>query len=329
MDDAGPRTDFSFCCGAATEVLKFGPTRLHSGHHFYSDRVALIFCVIHTGNPGVVGFYRTFMQTLYSMFGCCHPVWAVSHAGHCEPPHSMDMVEDNFSAAKRDVFGLNGQIEHKLAFIRRHVPRETSLVLVGHSIGCYIILDIMKRNPKLKIIKAVLLFPTIERMAETPQGKVMTPVLCHMRYLAYLPVFLLSLLPAALQEGLIRLAFSSIRSLDGAVVQPTVALLSGDCAVNAMYMGGQEMRTVMERDNITIEKNIDKLLFYYGASDHWCPVQYYHDIKQDFPRGNFRLCENRFRHAFVLDAGGDVARMLFKWLRGDVRTWTLADVDSG
>lgn len=57
---------------------------------------------------------------------------------------------DNFSAAKRDVFGLNGQIEHKLAFIRRHVPRETSLVLVGHSIGCYIILDIMKRNPKLK-----------------------------------------------------------------------------------------------------------------------------------------------------------------------------------
>lgn len=29
--------------------------------------------------------------------------------------------------------------------------------------------------------------------------------------------------------------------------------------VNAMYMGGQEMRTVMERDNITIEKNIDKV----------------------------------------------------------------------
>uniref|UniRef100_G3PJ94 Lipid droplet-associated hydrolase n=1 Tax=Gasterosteus aculeatus aculeatus TaxID=481459 RepID=G3PJ94_GASAC len=259
---------------------------------FYSDRVALIFCVIHTGNPGVVGFYRTFMQTLYSMFGCCHPVWAVSHAGHCEPPHSMDMVEGlqpSENSAKRDVFGLNGQIEHKLAFIRRHVPRETSLVLVGHSIGCYIILDIMKRNPKLKIIKAVLLFPTIERMAETPQGKVMTPVLCHMRYLAYLPVFLLSLLPAALQEGLIRLG----------VQQHPLAEKMNRCdlflfVVNAMYMGGQEMRTVMERDNITIEKNIDKLLFYYGASDHWCPVQYYHDIKQDFPRGNFRLCENRF-----------------------------------
>lgn len=49
--------------------------------------------MFHTGNPGVVGFYRTFMQTIHSMCGYHHPVWAVSHAGHCVPPDSMDMVE--------------------------------------------------------------------------------------------------------------------------------------------------------------------------------------------------------------------------------------------
>lgn len=49
--------------------------------------------VFHAGNPGVVGFYRTFMQTLHSMFEYQYPVWAVSHAGHCAPPASMDMVE--------------------------------------------------------------------------------------------------------------------------------------------------------------------------------------------------------------------------------------------
>lgn len=58
---------------------------------------------------------------------------------------------DAASAAEGDVFGLNGQIEHKMAFLRKHVPRETSLVLVGHSIGCYIILELMKRNPELKV----------------------------------------------------------------------------------------------------------------------------------------------------------------------------------
>lgn len=49
------------------------------------------------------------------------------------------------------MFGLNGQIEQKLDFLRKRVPRETSLVLVGHSIGCYIILEMMKRDPELKV----------------------------------------------------------------------------------------------------------------------------------------------------------------------------------
>ncbi|KAK2825861.1 hypothetical protein Q5P01_020075 [Channa striata] len=307
-----PQTDFIYCCGAVTEVLKFGSCQLQSGHR-------VLFLII-PGNPGVVGFYTTFMQTLHSMFGYRYPVWAVSHAGHCAPPDSMDMVEDASLAAENDVFGLDGQIEHKLTFLRKHVPRETSLVLVGHSIGCYIILEMMKRDPELKILKAVMLFPTIERMAQTPQGKVMTPVLCHMRYLAYLPLFLLSLLPDTLKSGLIKLVLGGIRSLDLAVVKPTVGLLSGDCAANAMYMGGQEMRKVLERDDPTIRKNLKKLIFYYGASDHWCPVQYYHDIKQDFPHGDIRLCENGFRHAFVLDAGREVAKMMAEWIHGHLRT---------
>lgn len=54
-----------------------------------------------TGNPGVVGFYRTFMQTLHSRCGYQHPVWAVSHAGHCAPPASMDMIEGTHGSAHR------------------------------------------------------------------------------------------------------------------------------------------------------------------------------------------------------------------------------------
>ncbi|KAJ3613558.1 hypothetical protein NHX12_019805 [Muraenolepis orangiensis] len=160
-------TEFIYCCGAITEVLKCGPARLNRQHKF-------LFLVI-PGNPGVVGFYKTFMQTLYASFGYGHPVWAVSHAGHCQPPLSMDMVED--ADVEGDIFGINGQIEHKLAFLRKHVPTETRLVLLGHSIGCYIILDMMKRNPELQVLKAVMLFPTIERMAQTPQGRLMTPAL--------------------------------------------------------------------------------------------------------------------------------------------------------
>ncbi|KAF3844299.1 hypothetical protein F7725_007462 [Dissostichus mawsoni] len=268
-----PQTDFIYCHRAVTEVLKFGSC-----------------------NPGVVGFYKTFMRTLHRKLGYHHPVWAVSHAGHYAS-----------SAAEYDVFGLDGQIEHKLAFLRRHVPRDTRLVLLGHSIGCYIILDMMKRNPELNILKSIMLFPTIERMAQTPQGKVMTPVLCGLRYVAYLPLFLLSLLPEALKAGLIRLALGGICSLDHTVVQPTVGLLSGDCAANAMYMGGQEMKKVLERDDLTIKKNLEKrpttgALF----SIIMTSSRTFH--------GDFRLCENGFRHAFVLDAGREVAQMVSEWI---------------
>ncbi|XP_019739730.1 lipid droplet-associated hydrolase isoform X1 [Hippocampus comes] len=305
------QTDFIYCYGAITEVLRCGPPYLHTGHK--------VLVLVIPGNPGVVGFYRTFIQTLYALFGCHHPVWAVSHAGHCTPPASMDMVEDADSTTDLDTFGLNGQIEHKLTFIRKHVPKETNLILVGHSIGCYIILEIMRRDPSLKILKAVMLFPTIERMAQTPQGKTMTPVLCHMRYIAYLSIFLLSLLPETFKRSLVKLVFAGIGSLDSSVVQPTVGLLSGDSAANAVYMAGQEMRKVLQRDNVTIKKNLEKLIFYYGATDHWCPVQYYNEIQEDFPTGDFRLCENGFRHAFVLDAGREVAKMIAGWIQPHLR----------
>lgn len=63
-----------------------------------------------------------------------------------------------------------------------------------------------------------------------------------------------------------------------------------------------------------------QIIFYYGAKDHWCPVQYYLDMKQDFPHGDIRLCEREFRHAFVLDAGSEVSKMVAEWIHGDLRT---------
>ncbi|MBN3286679.1 LDAH hydrolase, partial [Polyodon spathula] len=104
-----------------------------------------------TGNPGIVGYYKTFMQALYQMLDHKYPVWAVSQAGHCVPPDSMEMMEDTDVIELEDVFGLNGQVEHKRAFLKHHVPRNIKLVLIGHSIGCYIILEMMKRDPELQV----------------------------------------------------------------------------------------------------------------------------------------------------------------------------------
>ncbi|XP_039605719.1 lipid droplet-associated hydrolase [Polypterus senegalus] len=331
-----------YCCNAATEVLKFGQSNLL--HASGCEESSSVLFLIIPGNPGIVGFYKTFMQVIYQSFDKKYPVWAVSHAGHCVPPDVMDMKEDTNEAKLEDVFGLNGQVEHKLAFLKQYVPREVKLVLVGHSIGCYIILEIMKRDPLLQVLKSVLLFPTIERMAQSPQGKLMTPMLCRLRYAMYVPIYLLSFLPERVKASMVRLLLHRLQTLDESCVSATINLFSVDCTANAMYMGSQEMVQVMDRDNATIQENQEKLanamymgsqemvqvmdrdnatiqenqeklIFYYGENDNWCPVQYYEEIKRDFPKADIRLCNKGIRHAFVLDAGRDVALMMTEWLQ--------------
>ncbi|KAJ8387943.1 hypothetical protein AAFF_G00148770 [Aldrovandia affinis] len=113
-------TEHLYCSGAATEVLKFGPRDLHHASSLHSTP-RVVFILI-PGNPGVVGFYSAFMRTVHEAFGRRFPVWAVSHAGHCDPPDTMGMTADSPRMRIEDVFGLNGQVEHKLAFLREHVP---------------------------------------------------------------------------------------------------------------------------------------------------------------------------------------------------------------
>lgn len=51
----------------------------------------------------------------------------------------------------KDIYGLRGQIEHKITFLRTHVPKETKLVVIGHSVGSYISLQILKHAPELPV----------------------------------------------------------------------------------------------------------------------------------------------------------------------------------
>lgn len=304
--------EFIYCLGAATQVLKFGPWRDLQKTSDEEVPPKLLFLII-PGNPAVVGFYKTFMQSLYCGFNKEYPVWAISHAGHCSPPRGMDMTDEHDHQID-DVFGLNGQIEHKLFFLRQNVPADVKLVLIGHSIGCYIILEMMKRSPELKVLKSILLFPTIERMAQSPQGKMMTPWLCNLRYMVYVPLYLLSFLPEVIKTFLVKLALRGIKSVDETSVVAALILFRLECSANAMYLGSQEMVKVIERDNATITQYLSKLIFYYGAEDSWCPVQYYEDIRKDFPKGNIWLCDKGYRHAFVLDSGKEVASLVINWL---------------
>lgn len=57
-------------------------------------------------------------------------------------------------------------------FIKQYVPEDAKLHLVGHSIGSWLIMNLMRDEEIAKRVeKCYLLFPTVEYMKETPNGK--------------------------------------------------------------------------------------------------------------------------------------------------------------
>ncbi|KAL2773648.1 lipid droplet-associated hydrolase isoform c [Daubentonia madagascariensis] len=216
----------------------------------------------------------------------------------------------------KDIYGLSGQIEHKLAFLRTHVPKEMKLVLIGHSIGSYISLQMLKRAPELPVIHSFLLFPTIERMSESPRGRIATPLLCWFRYVLYAAGYLLfKPCPQKIKSLLIRMGLQ-VMNVENEFSLMNV--LEPFCIANAAYLGGQEMMQVVERDNETIKEHLSKLTFYYGAVDPWCPKEYYEDIKKNFPEGDIRLCEKNIPHAFILHFYQEMAGMVADWLKDNL-----------
>lgn len=208
---------------------------------------------------------------------------------------------------------MEGQIKHKEWFIQHYIPEHVKLILIGHSVGAYIVLELLKRVQNYEIMKTILLFPTIERMALSPKGTVVTPILRYLRWLAVPPMLLLSFVPEQVQEQVIRWYFKG-RDIHESAVKATVHLCDKVVAQNLLYMANDEMQKVTTPDIENIQRNLHRVMFYYGIDDHWCPVSFYQDMKELFPKGDIFLCDEGFEHAFVLEHGPPMARKLAKYL---------------
>lgn len=66
-------------------------------------------------------------------------------------------------------------------------------------------------------------------MAQSPQGKLMTPLLCKLRYILYMPVYLLSFLPEGAKASLVRFALRGMKTCDESSIITSLNLFSVDC----------------------------------------------------------------------------------------------------
>ena len=256
------------------------------------------------GSPGIGHLYIPFANKLYEMCQRRVNISVVSHAGH-SPGHFR---EDRTSG--RTWYNLEDQIHHKLAYLNVQLPSSSPLILIGHSIGCYMILQMLKRIDPERVRKAFLLFPTIERMDESPSGRRLAPFLSRswFKSLLLFLIFLCSLIPAPLKRLFLGIRFlSSPKKHQTHMIEGVMNIINVGSVHNIVSMGEEELDKVRELDSSAVETFGPKLFIYYGVSDHWVPSDACHQFKERFPLVYVEQCQQNHEHAFVLKNSDEMA----------------------
>ena len=139
-----------------------------------------------TGNPGCIGYYHTFLSLLAEHASDA----AVNFYGH-SLANFVD--EARYNSTQRGVLGLQEQISYMEELLECYVrsisgnmktdrvTTQPKVILVGHSVGAYIALEILRRRKESKnqgkdrdrfyICGFVGLWPTVTWIGESPSGK--------------------------------------------------------------------------------------------------------------------------------------------------------------
>ncbi|XP_030750951.1 lipid droplet-associated hydrolase [Sitophilus oryzae] len=260
------------------------------------------------GNPGVVSFYNKFAQTLYERSEI--PVWCVGHAGHNFADKSITTFpkfEDH-----KSLYGLKGQVEHKVEFFKKYVPQDAKIYLVAHSIGSYVSLELLEHpDIKNRIENVYLLFPTVEHMANTKNGKFLNFVKCFVSILLFLS-WIFTLLPTML-SALLLYIYTYIANVPYNLHSESIKeLLKPGILRRVFFLAYEEMDQVKERNSAAIRENVNKIKFYYGKTDGWTPDSYINKLKQDIPNVDVEICT--FDHAFVFNYSTEVGATVADWI---------------
>eukprot|EP01098_Paradermamoeba_levis_P010447 TRINITY_DN4389_c0_g1_i1.p1 TRINITY_DN4389_c0_g1~~TRINITY_DN4389_c0_g1_i1.p1 ORF type:complete len:322 (-),score=77.59 TRINITY_DN4389_c0_g1_i1:176-1075(-) len=272
--------------------------------------------VVVPGNPGVIGFYQTFIDTLYLRLDQQFSIVGVGHAGHGAKGENG-----------KNVFGLQEQVDHKVNFLETCPNLElfqnsdnqpvSNFILIGHSIGAYICVKVKKRKNE-SVVHVVNLFPTFKKLWDGlafPVRVLVQPMIRQgfATLLHYSPTsvtnFLLYMSGRLTDEA--KYVISS--SLDYHLV------------LNMLHMAWTETKEVDELDDEEIlhifNNHQSHLSFIYGTSDPYTPLHFYEEMKQQLPEAEVQTAEEGVAHAFVLNHSESVAHQVHSLLLKKFSDW--------
>lgn len=281
--------------GVMPQILSFPPADRSLPP---DSRHVLIYFV--SGNPGLIDYYQPFLSTLHTLLESSparHGYGAVSlHirgrnlAGFDDEDHDKPFTEAN------PPHSLEYQIRHVLSDISsarvevdgpRNGTAFDDVIVIGHSVGSFITLEVfhrhLQRHPEIEKVNlraAILLFPTVTHIAQSPSGRKLdlirsTPFLDRTAH--RVAKGFVDLLPASVLGWVVR----RVMGFPPHAADVTLRfLLSRDGIWQAIHMGKDEMRTIKEEtwaeelweiadEAAEQERDVPKFFFYFGKGDHW------------------------------------------------------------
>ncbi|KAK4582693.1 hypothetical protein RGQ29_025752 [Quercus rubra] len=204
------------------------------------------------GNPGVVAFYKDFVESLYEFLEGHVSVTAIGHTSHTK----------------------------KMDFIKQELENiEVPIILVGHSIGSYMAIDIFRRSLE-KVTYCVGLYPFLEI---NPESK-MQPIIQKIAASQVLSVAI-SLIIASLKflpSWALRLIVTNSlgKSWSATALEATCShLVQYHTIRNSLFMTMTEFQKLTETpDWAFMRENREKLAFLFGVDDHWAPLQMFEEV---------------------------------------------------
>ncbi|XP_050380649.1 uncharacterized protein LOC126797927 isoform X1 [Argentina anserina] len=266
------------------------------------------------GNPGVVPFYKDFVEALYEFLGEKASVTAIGH---------ISQTQKNWEHGK--LFSLQDQIDHKTDFIKQELQNIAvplllalscccvlcelihDLLQVGHSIGSYISMEMFKMSPE-KVTYCVGLYPFLTvnplstkqtSIAKTAESRFVCVALSFI-------VALLGLLPRSLLRFVVRTFLG--KSWSAAAVEAACShLVKYHTMRNILYLAKTEFQKLSETpDWAFMRENQQKIAFLFGIDDHWGPMQMFEEIGKQVPDAALSIEKEGHTHAFCCTEAGSL-----------------------
>ena len=213
-------------------------------NNFQDVQEYLIFFL--SGNPGLISYYEPFLAHLRDLLESSTTEGSQFHI--CG--HSFKGFELSPDAPQpSQPLGLEDQIKHQERILAHHVKnrqiskgKTPKVILIGHSVGAYMLLEMIQRHWSMveqndvedfDLIGGILLFPTIENIAQSPMGRIAKVGLRFPGFARIVGAFARGLaytLPLRVLRGLVK----SITRFPDYAVNTTTALLGSPMGVRQL-----------------------------------------------------------------------------------------------